>query len=295
MRACLRVAILLPLFTLALASFANAARAEPLVEEVTYGEADGQPLRLLVVRPEAADAPEAARPAVVFFHGGAWTTGEPEGMLPLARAAAEEGMVGISAGYRLRDRPGRTPLDSVRDAFDAMRHVRSHAAELGVDPARIAAAGHSAGGHLAAATATLTAEDLAGDEAARELARPDALFLVYPVYDNGPEGRFGHGMMGPRWEDASPAHHLHAGMGPVMVVVGDRDKHVPVSTARRFDENLQKLGVSAELIVYDGGEHGFGLPGRGDGTLYRRMLGDMRRFFGRLGWIHPAGSGTDRE
>ena len=210
-------------------------------------------------------------------------------MLPLAHAAAEEGMVGISAGYRLRDRPGRTPLDATRDAFDALRYVRSHAGELGVDPQRIAAAGHSAGGHLAAATATLAAEDLAGDGPAQELARPDALFLVYPVYDNGPQGRFGHGMMGERWEDASPAHHLHAGMGPVMVVLGDNDKHVPVSTAERFGAGLDRLGVEHELVVYPGGEHGFGLPGRGDGTLYERMLGDFRRFFHGLGWSQAAG------
>src|SRR4051812_49739010 len=74
-------------------------------------------------------------------------------LLPV-RLSGQAGLVGASADYRLTGQgTGVKIADIVLDAKDAIRYVRSHAGELGVDPDRIAAAGGSAGGHLAAATA----------------------------------------------------------------------------------------------------------------------------------------------
>src|SRR3546814_12166479 len=67
---------------------------------------------------------------------------------------ALRGVVTVLADYRVKCRHGSTIMDSVAAAKSAMRWVRDHAAELGIDPARIAASGSSAGGHLAHATAS---------------------------------------------------------------------------------------------------------------------------------------------
>ena len=246
-----------------------------------YKVVDDVSLSLRLFLPEGHHA-ALARPAVVFFHGGAWITGRPESLYPYAEHLSTAGLVGISAEYRVRDRHGSTPYDAISDAFDAMRYVRDHATRWGIDPQRIAAGGSSAGGHLAAATATLVAEDLAGDAPSAARARPDALILYYPVYDNGPEGSFGHNTMKDRWRDASPAHHLHPDMPPTLVILGTADKHIPVSTAERFGDRLTELGVASRLILYPNAPHGFAAEGSG---FFERSLEDSTAFLRGLGWI----------
>ena len=282
-------AALLCLTLLIAAGAAEGQDDETPDEVIVYKQVDGHDLRLDVFHPDGE--PDGPRPAVVWFHGGGWITGMPRGHWNHAAHFAGRGMVAICVEYRVRKRHDSTPLDAVRDAFDAMRYVRAHADALGIDPDRIAAAGASAGGHLAAATATLTAEDLAGvpDEAA--LARPQALLLLNPVVDNGPQGRWGHDALrrhlGDAWADASPAHNLHAAVPPTLFLIGDSDKLIPVSTARRFAASLDRLGVTNKLIVYPGQEHSFYNADRGDGAMYRETLGEMDRFLVGLGWLPP--------
>jgi acetyl esterase/lipase len=72
-------------------------------------------------------------------------------------------MVAMVADYRVKSRNNVTANKCVADAKSAIRWVREHASELGVDPNKIAAGGGSAGGHLAAATATLSKFDEANE------------------------------------------------------------------------------------------------------------------------------------
>ena len=82
------------------------------------------------------------------------------------------------------------------DAKSALRYVRAHATELGIDPQRIAAAGGSAGGHLAAFTALVDGLDDPQDDLAVS-CKPNALVLFNPVFNNGPD-QWGHGRVGDR-------------------------------------------------------------------------------------------------
>ena len=99
--------------------------------------------------------PTDHRPAIVFFFGGGWNNGTPKQFEPHCRMLAAQGMVAITADYRVASRHQVKVVDCVRDAKSAVRWVRQNAQRLGIDPQRIAAGGGSAGGHLAAATATL--------------------------------------------------------------------------------------------------------------------------------------------
>ncbi len=276
----------LGVFSFAWAAVSDGSQPEPDRVEA-YKETDQGKLSLDIYLPPDASA-GGLRPAVVLFHGGAWISGDPGKMSPQAKYFADRGLVGISVEYRIAEKHKTTPFDAIRDAFDAMRYVRAHASAWGIDPARIAAGGGSAGGHLAAATATLNAEDLAGDAQAAAKARPNALLLLNPVYDNGWKGGYGTNRLGDRWREASPAHNLSADIPPTLTMVGDRDGLVPVPTVKRFHDNLDKLGVVNELIVYPGMGHGFFNLSEHEGRMMVRTLSDMDAFLVELGWIAPA-------
>jgi len=89
-------------------------------------------LNLQVFLPEGHQ-PSDRRPAIVFFHGGGWYGGTPDHMYPQCRYLALRGMVAISVEYRTIKAFGTTPQECVKDGKSAMRWVRTHAAELGID------------------------------------------------------------------------------------------------------------------------------------------------------------------
>ena len=96
-----------------------------------------------------------AAPAVLYFHAGAFLVGGREMGAGTLSWLAEQGLVGISVGYRLTsDAQGRGIAGCIASAWAALRFVRAHADELGIDPSRIVAMGDSAGGLLALALAT---------------------------------------------------------------------------------------------------------------------------------------------
>lgn len=128
----------------------QAAGNGPSGEEYTYKTVGKRALKLYVTRPAGWKASDS-RPAIVFFHGGGWVGGAPGQFTEHAKYFASRGMVAVQVQYRLLDRKrADPPTTCVQDAKSAMRWVRSHAEKLGVDPNRIASAGGSAGGHLAA-------------------------------------------------------------------------------------------------------------------------------------------------
>ena len=116
---------------------------------VVYKTASGVDLILHVFEPEGWQASDQ-RAAAVFFFGGGWSGGTPKQFYQHARALADRGMVAFSADYRVKSRNKTTPFECVKDGKSAIRWVRAHAAELGIDPSMIVASGGSAGGHVAA-------------------------------------------------------------------------------------------------------------------------------------------------
>jgi acetyl esterase len=118
--------------------------------------------------------PQDDRAAVVFCHGGGFVLCDIESHDGFCRALARgTRAVVVSVGYRLA--PEHPAPAAALDAFAAFRWVVGHASELGIDPARTAIAGDSAGGNLAAVTAILCRE--------RAVAGPAAQLLLYPVID----------------------------------------------------------------------------------------------------------------
>lgn len=208
--------------------------------------------------------PSDRRAAVVFFFGGGWAGGEPKQFYEQARALADRGMVAFSAEYRVRSRNKTTPLECVKDAKSAIRWVRAHAAELGVDPDRIVAAGGSAGGHIAACAGIIAGSEEANE--AREISSaPDAMILFNPVLDTTEETGFGWERFAPEQRAAlSPYHHVGPGLVPTLIFHGTADKTVPFEQAERFTRLMQEAGNVCELVPFAGRDHGFF-----NGTFFR--------------------------
>ena len=151
-----------------------------------------------------------SRPTVLFFFGGGWSGFNPNQFYPQAKYFASRGMLAICATYRTTGYYKTEPWHCVEDAKSAVRHLRSKASSLGIDPKRLIVGGGSAGGHLAAATATIKDWDSKDDDL-QISSIPNVLLLFNPVFDNGPGG-YGNNKKDSRvkdyWEKISPLHNL---------------------------------------------------------------------------------------
>ena len=257
--------------------------AEPLSR--VYKKVADHELKLNVFNPPDWKASDK-RPAIVFFHGGGWVGGSPKQFLKHCEYLATRGIVAIEADYRHIAKGDKgPPTDCVHDAKSAMRWVRSHAVELGIDPQRIAAGGGSAGGHLAAFVGMVEGLDDPADDIQMS-PKANALVLFNPVFDNGPEQGWGHARVGERYQEFSPAHNISADDPPAIVFLGTKDNLIPVTVVERFKANMTKAGVRCEAVFYEGQGHGFFNPGRGgsDQYFYETLLA-ADRFLASLGWL----------
>lgn len=228
----------------------------PGAETFIYRVDQPEPRRLFVVKPADWKAGDR-RPALMFFFGGGWTTGTPANSIGWAKSAAKLGMVGIAPDYRTKGRNDTSPLASVADSRAALRWVQDHAAELGLDPARIAVGGNSAGGHVALWTA-ITAAPPGSDEKESPRLKPAALILFSTVSDTSPQNGYTPKRFGADATALSPLHQLDAKMPPVLAFHGDTDKTVPLRQALALRDKLSATGNACELHIIPGGGHNFG-------------------------------------
>jgi acetyl esterase/lipase len=242
--------------TLPIPALANQGRGEqraagPVAH--VFARTAGVELRAYVFSPGGLGT-GPPRAGIVLFHGGGWAQGEPAWAFGRARHFAEHGMVAVAAQYRLSDEKETTPLDAVDDARAAIRWVRSHAADLGVDTLRIAAFGWSAGAHLAACAAIFDRAP-AGAPAS---GAPNALLLVSPAVSVGEDRwlrRLLRSKAAPR--DLSPDEHVRPGLPPTVVVVGREDTVTPLPGVQRFADRMKAAGNRCEVHVFDGAGHLF--------------------------------------
>lgn len=229
----------------------------------TYRKIGGTELKLWIFNP--ATKSEKPLPCIVFFFGGGWSSGTPAQFEPQSRHLASRGMIAIVADYRVKSRQNALPADCVSDAKACVRWVRANASRLGIDPMRIAVGGGSAGGHLAAAVATVPGLDSATEDKTVSCL-PNALILFNPGTVMAPfpglelKG-FGAGLDKARFgcepTEISPIHHVKKGLPPTIIFHGKADTTVPYATVEKFTEVMKAAGNRCELIGYEGQPHGF--------------------------------------
>jgi acetyl esterase len=237
------------------------------VEDRMIAAPSGHEIPVRVYWPEPAG--DSAPPVVVFFHGGGWVLCGLDSHDQTCRATTREaGVVTVSVDYRLA--PEHVFPAAAEDAYAATCWVADQAGQLGGDSRRLAVAGDSAGGNLAAATA-LMARDRGGPAIAFQL-------LVYPVLDHrrdtpshrenaqgffltedhmrwywqqylGADGDGSHPYASPVLADdltgLPPAHIVTAECDPL------RDE------GEAYGRRLREAGVAVDVCRYDGMFHGF--------------------------------------
>lgn len=234
-----------------------------------------QKLDIYLPRERAAGKP---LPVIVFVHGGGWRAGDKSrGALNIVDLVASGDYAGVSVGYRLTDE-AIWPAQ-IHDCKAAIRWLKAHAAEWGLDPARIGVWGSSAGGHLVSLLGTSAdVPELEGSLGAhpeqnsrvacvvnyfgpenfltlvrqpstidRSQGRdyPEALLLGGPVAEREAAAR-----------QASPVTHVSADDAPFLTVHGTRDPVVPYAQAGEIHAALQKAGVPSLLQAMSGAGHG---------------------------------------
>jgi len=279
MRALLAVA-LISASPLAFAAKPAPAAALPTVERnVIYGMVSGAALLLDVHRP--------AKPnglGVVFISGSAWQAAPDYGATPLKEQ--QIGLWGpplLAAGYTVfainhRGAPFFHYPAAVQDVLRAIRFVRFHAKEYGIDPAHLGGVGGSSGGHLIGLAGMMESpgnpDD--ADPVNRESASLQTLVLRAPPIDLTDMGSGDSMAFVVSFMEATPTQASSAGLyaaaspltyvtdksPPTLLIHGDADKVVPFRQSTLLEARLGKSGVPVKLIVIPGGEHGadFGSP-----------------------------------
>ena len=261
-----------------------------------------RPLLLDLFVPRPATGPV---PAVVWIHGGAWLGGTNKrifGPLPgqgrnLVDRLIEGGFAVATVQYRLSS---EAPFPAqIHDVKAAIRWLRHHAPELGIDQGRIATMGESAGGHLAL-LAALAAEvpELEGDigltgpgsrvQAAVDWFGPANLLSIQR--QSGPEAVIDHDhatspesrlLAAPvqsapdRARLASPVSYVSPAAPPVLIIHGTADLLVPFAQSAELAAALESAGVPHDLVPVDGAGHGF--AGAGLDPVVRRSVTFLAR------------------
>ena len=216
-----------------------------------YKTVAGGDLRLHLLRAPDAKPPAHGQPVLVMIYGGGWMGGAVDMLMPTASHIVGQGGVLILVDYRTYCRNGANVGDEVADAKDAIRWIRRHARELGVDPHRIAVSGGSSGGHLAASAAVFADADADGIS-----SRPDLLLLWYPCVDLTNEYEKGSAKALAQYgRDLSPLYHVRRGLPPIYLFEGSLDPLVTEN--RRFCDEVRAKGDRCQWTLYEGAKHGF--------------------------------------
>ena len=209
--------------------------------------------------------------AVVICPGGGYRIEamDHEGF-DIAAFLEENGIAGIVLKYRLPYGHHEVPSS---DARRAIRTVRAHAEEWGIDPDKIGIAGSSAGGHLASTAGTVFDFGNAGsdDPVEHQSCRPDFMLLLYPVITmdekythlGSRENLIGKGHDMKLVRKYSNELNVTKETPPTFLVLADDDKAVVPQNSIGFYSALKKYDVPAEMHIFQYGGHGFGIRKEG--------------------------------
>ena len=232
-------------------SFSQNDRVFIKPEKVLYKSTKQGDLNLYFYRPLDFNKSKTYN-CVIFFHGGGWNSGDYKQFERQSMYFASRGMIAISAEYRIKNKHGTTPIQAMEDAKSAIRFLRLNAKSFFINPNRIAAAGGSAGGHLAAVTANIDLFENVNEDLGIS-SKPNLLVLYNPVIDFGSR----------KWlwidnpSDASPVHNISKGSPPTIILTGTKDKIVPVETIMNYKKIMESVGSRCDVILYEGAEHAF--------------------------------------
>jgi len=254
-------------------------------DNIAYGKRGDKVLGLDVIKP--------AKPnglGVLVLVSGGWKSGKPGTFGEWLVAPVLRRGYTVFPIYHV-SQPEASVMEIIQDMHRAVRFVRHHAKEYGVDPQRLGVTGGSAGGHLSLMLATRGGPGPAdaADPVDRESSAVQALAIFYPVTDllnlgkstenlgdGGPPKSFLRSF-GPEstnmavWKvigrECSPIYHVTTNLPPILIYHGDADTLTPLEQTEWFEEKTREVGRPAKIVVHRGGKHG-----------WLTMMLDIRKF-----------------
>ena len=245
-----------------LAAHTGAALEIPNYEikrDVVYGHKDGMALIY-----DAILQRDGNGAAVAFMMSGGWFSnwGPTETRLPMVKYLLDRD-ISVFLVYHGSAPRFKVP-DAVADVKRAIRHITAHSAGYGVNPAKLAVMGGSAGGHLSLMIG-LSSDDgieTATDPLLQVANHVGAVVAYFPPVDLA-------GLVGPSdsfpalefdvelTEDVSPINFVSSDDPAVLLVHGDQDELVPIQHSERMHAALSDVGVVSEFVTIEGATHGF--------------------------------------
>jgi len=232
------------------------------IKNIEYKKIDTLSLQLDIYKLKELSEPA---PVMIFIHGGAWRSGKRSDYLPYLIDYAKKGFVTVTVSYRLV-KQAIFPA-AVQDVNCAVKWIKSHAGEYGIDPDRVVLIGGSAGGHLALMVGYAGGEDVFNQDclletdnevnAVIDLYGPVDLTTPYAIstyqvqdflnttYDKDPE----------IFKLASPRTYISPDNPPTLIFQGTIDSLVPVSQSDSLDIWLEKAGVPRDYHRLKGWPH----------------------------------------
>jgi len=250
-----RTIVTIVLFPLAaMLSVARASEDQPPAgKKYIYKQSGGRPREMEVYFPENHDSAKTAVPGILLFHGGGWTGGSLSQFRVACHYFAQRGLVAATANYRMLNREESAKLPEgeshkrvcITDAKSAIRWMKEHAAELGIDPKRIITGGGSAGGHIAVLATTN-----AGLNDPADSPGIDTTVVAYLLFNPAFSPSDRHDT------EVDVFRHLEADFAPAIALFGTNDAWKPGWNAVR--KRLAQLGsTTTESWLAEGQAHGF--------------------------------------
>lgn len=254
-------------------------------DAIPYGQRGDRTLSLDVIKPSKPNGY-----GVLVLVSGGWKSGDPGTFGRWIAAPLLRRGYTVLPVYHV-SQPEASVMEIIEDMHRAVRFVRHHAKEYGVDPIRLGVTGGSAGGHLSLMLATRGGPGNAdsNDPVDKESSAVQAAAIFFPVTDllnlgkstenlgdGGPPKSFRRAF-GPEatnlavWKvigrDTSPIYHITSNMPPVLIYHGDADTLTPLEQSEWFQEKAREAGRMVEIVVRRKAGHG-----------WLRMVFDLRKF-----------------
>lgn len=281
-----KVCFLLPLFLILVVvslaqqniSWKDLAIKARKMESMIYRTTPDTSLKIYYQLPDNSTS-NSKHSAIIWIHGGGWTSGAANIFFEHAAYFATRGVVGISIEYRLIGKnKTNTIIDEITDCKSAIRFIKLHAKELQIDTSKIVVAGDSAGGYLAATTITLDALNDMSDDLSIS-AVPNAVILYNPCVNMGVFPHVKNLFEQPiklaansndtisflQKNDAvikklSPIFNIHSNHTKALLLHGLNDKVIYPEQSEQFANEMNKNGNKAHLILLPDTRHAFVVP-----------------------------------